>query len=726
MGSARYDTGTALAGPASGIFNIHIVLERVESMPRRALGAAARSWAVAAFALATVAAAAPAGDLRLLWQRGGHLNACTSIICSADGATVVSADWDATIKFWRVSDGRLLRTWRSRAAPVALAWGPDGRHLAWGDGYEAFTGDLATGQITPVAEEHFSNVEDVAFSPDGVWVATVGSFDHLAFLRSASDWSVVHQLPVPPRLGQLTPIGVAFTTDSSKVYIGTYTGPVIEYRVADGAFLRTFAASSVPVYHLAVSPDGALLLAGDDAGVIRRWSLPAGAALAPINVHQDKITALEFSPDGTHFLSASLDGTVRIWRASDGALLQTLAGHPASVAGAAFSPDGASVFSGTASPDSALRQWAWSSGQLLRVFTVHNDVVHGLAFSPDGAVLASGAGSDVRLWDAGTGEPAGSIIAAHERDLRRLAFAPQGGLLASCGRNTGARLWEYPGLVSAGTLPTQSSYLGSIAFSLDGSLLASAGQEGADHGVRLIRMADRQIIGELPTDDAPLPLAFSPDGATVAFAHYSVLKLMRVSDGAVLHTLTGHTSQITDLAYAPDGASVASCSRDATARLWRTSDGTPLHVLTAELPLHALAFAPDGRTLVTSGWENTIAVWRVADGALLGRYASPLQATLETLAFSPDGRRLALGRYDGTVIVASRPPATGGDLDGDGDVDTADHAAFALCLGGPQVADAGATACSPQNFIDADFDGDGDVDLADGAVLQQVFTAAQP
>jgi hypothetical protein len=60
------------------------------------------------------------------------------------------------------------------------------------------------------------------------------------------------------------------------------------------------------------------------------------------------------------------------------------------------------------------------------------------------------------------------------------------------------------------------------------------------------------------------------------------------------------------------------------------------------------------------------------------------------------------------------------DFDQDGDVDVADHAVFADCVGGPDNATAPG-GCAAPDFTDADLDNDGDVDLHDAAIFQQLF-----
>jgi hypothetical protein len=83
--------------------------------------------------------------------------------------------------------------------------------------------------------------------------------------------------------------------------------------------------------------------------------------------------------------------------------------------------------------------------------------------------------------------------------------------------------------------------------------------------------------------------------------------------------------------------------------------------------------------------------------------------------------------WDATCAAAAAMFCTcglpgGGDFDGDGDVDLADHLKFVECLAGPENAPSPTPPIPPQKCLDVfDTDADGDVDLVDFAALARTF-----
>jgi WD domain, G-beta repeat len=79
----------------------------------------------------------------------------------------------------------------------------------------------------------------------------------------------------------------------------------------------------------------------------------------------------------------------------------------------------------------------------------------------------------------------------------------------------------------------------------------------------------------------------------------------------LLRTLKGHTGWAQDVAFAPDGQTLASSSDDGTVRLWRVADGQPLRTLEGHTTwVMSVAFAPDGQTLASTG-DRTVQLWGV-------------------------------------------------------------------------------------------------------------------
>jgi WD40 repeat protein len=142
-----------------------------------------------------------------------------------------------------------------------------------------------------------------------------------------------------------------------------------------------------------------------------------------------------------------------------------------------------------------------------------------------------------------------------------------------------------------------------------------------------------------------------------------------VSDGAlVAHPHRAHGYWVTSVAFSPDGSLIASGSDDRTIRLWRVSDGALVRTLTGHTgDVTSVAFSPDGRLIASGSWDVTIKLWRVSDGALVQTYDEETVTEVFSIQFSPNGQLFGYGRDDATVVVARNPFARReGDVNGDG------------------------------------------------------------
>ena len=110
-------------------------------------------------------------------------------------------------------------------------------------------------------------------------------------------------------------------------------------------------------------------------------------------------------------------------------------------------------------------------------------------------------------------------------------------------------------------------------------------------------------------------VAFSPDGKTLAMAsREGNVQLWDVATGKLLETLKGHSSAVRAVVFSPDGRTLASGSSDQTVRLWNVETRRELMQLdpgSVELgQVQTLAFSPDGKQLLAGGRRRRLLVHR--------------------------------------------------------------------------------------------------------------------
>jgi WD40 repeat protein/serine/threonine protein kinase len=148
-------------------------------------------------------------------------------------------------------------------------------------------------------------------------------------------------------------------------------------------------------------------------------------------------------------------------------------------------------------------------------------------------------------------------------------------------------------------------------------------------------------------------LTFHPDGKQIATGSYDgTVKLWDATRGHSLLTFPGRATEITRVAFSPDGRRIAAANGvDRTVNVWEIRTRQVVFSLTGHTAdVYGVGFSPDGKQIATASFDRTIVVWDATTGkqlfTLLGHTAE-----IYVLAYSPDGKRIATGSKDGTVRV---------------------------------------------------------------------------
>src|SRR5690242_7309500 len=104
-------------------------------------------------------------------------------------------------------------------------------------------------------------------------------------------------------------------------------------------------------------------------------------------------------------------------------------------------------------------------------------------------------------------------------------------------------------------------------------------------------------------------------------------------------TLRGHTEEINQIVWSPDGRMLASQSSDRTISIWDVETGQRCRTLRESSNEH-IAWSPDGQILASGNIFNLL-LWDIKTGESHRMAIKSTALGIHCLAWSPDGQTLA-------------------------------------------------------------------------------------
>jgi WD40 repeat protein len=322
-----------------------------------------------------------------------HQGLVRSLDFSPDGSLLASTSGhDGTLRLWGTASGAQLRKMMLRGPArkgyedsdlKCVRFSPDGKMLAVSTSSGKITViDVAEGAVLRELAHDGSYVNDVAWSPDGKYLASAGWHECVIRVWEAPTGNLVHR--IAPGGGRGRGDGeihaVAFSPDSKLLATGSShrdspggkpKETIYLWDVATGQEERRFRPGDYPVIHLAFTGDGRSLVSStsiSSGSTVEVWTVATGKRV--------------------HEFAAAPDGGNNSWRGA---------------APIALTQDGKLLATSAPGPIIVVRDV--TTGQEIRRLRGHKGPITALAFSPDGQTLASGSqDTTILLWSLATAD----------------------------------------------------------------------------------------------------------------------------------------------------------------------------------------------------------------------------------------------------------------------------------------------------------------------------------
>ena len=441
-------------------------------------------------------------------------------------------------------------------------------------------------------EGHTDKLWDVAYSPDGKWLATAGS-DNTARVWDAETGTLHTTVPYASRVGT-----VAFSADSRLMASGGQDHIVRVWDVIAG---REVVAVPVEtgVNRIAFSPDGTMLLTAPTYSAVKLWRMPSGTLAGEFGEHHGLLGAM-FCENGACIVTLDQEKVV-LWDAitfAQRASYQDKRGLQA----AAVSHTGALIAVGTRSGELVLLR---GDGGMIARRAAHDEQIFDVAISPDETIVATGSSDrTVRLWTA-TGEPRG-VLAGHRANITQVRFTPAGDRLVTTSADNTARLWSTSGML-LGELIGHTNLMLAAAIRSDGNRLATASW---DHTAMVWDLARAEELRPIVVArDPSLPVvAFNSTGDRLAVARADgTLSVIDARTGAVV-CAPSSTTVIERMVWTGSDEIAVVYRGGQVVEIWNARRCTQEPALPHPAPITALSTQSGPRLATAAG--GVVRVWR--------------------------------------------------------------------------------------------------------------------
>ncbi|KAG8922401.1 hypothetical protein FRC02_011893 [Tulasnella sp. 418] len=347
---------------------------------------------------------------------------------------------------------------------------------------------------------------------------------------------------------------------------------------------------------------------------------PATRCSSTLTGHSSPILCASFSPTGRLLATGSGDTTARLWDLDTETPSHTLTGHKGWVLCVEW--EGRERILASGGHDGHVRLWDPIKGKAIGdAMKGHSKWVTSLAWEPihinpkAPRLASSSKDGTVRIWSTAT-RMTEYTLGGHTAAVNVVRWGGVGnGVLYTAGSDRCIRVWDADGGKLLHILKDHAHWVTTLTLSTDfvlrtGPFDHTAKQPSSDEEAqRLALERYESIVSNHPetlisgSDDHTLFLwkIFPPNASSVSSTSSKIKPTAR---------LTGHQSQVSHVAFSPDGRWAASAGWDRSIRIWEGRTGKYICTLRGHIaPVYRLAWSADSRLLISASKDSTLKIW---------------------------------------------------------------------------------------------------------------------